>query len=98
MKTTPISISSPEGSEKDPNLIAGNLSLNPDTWYSLLLVVGKGGDFVAVIWDPANPGNSLQYREVIENWKEIEWTFRIQVNKGTIVFDDFEEIIFDDIK
>jgi hypothetical protein len=81
-----------------PAILAGNLSLNADTWYSLLLVVGKGGDFLAVIWNPANPAESLQYREVIENWQDAEWTFRIQVNQGLITFDDFEEIEFGAIK
>lgn len=85
-------------SRREPALIAGNLSLSPGTWYSVLLVVGKGGDFSAVLWDPANPQNRLQYREVIANWGEAEWAFRIQVNTGIITFDDFEEIEFDAIR
>lgn len=83
----------------DFHLLPGNLSLIPGTWYSLLLAVGKGGNFLAVIWDPANPANgSLQYRKVIENWTGTDWTFRTQVNKGSITFDNFEEIVLDDIR
>ncbi len=83
---------------REPSLVPGNLSLNPGTWYSLLMVVGRGGDFLAVIRDPTNPDKSLQYREVIDSWKELDWAFRIQVNQGTIAFDNFEEIAFDGIK
>ncbi|MGB8980448.1 MAG: hypothetical protein WCC12_01085, partial [Anaerolineales bacterium] len=45
--------------------IPGNFSLSPDTWYSLFMVVGKEGDFLALIWDPSNPDRSFRYREVI---------------------------------
>jgi hypothetical protein len=83
---------------RQPNPISGNLSLSPDTWYSLALAVGRGGDFLAVIWDPADPGKRLTYREQIPNWNELEWTFRIQVNQGTNLFDDFEETVFAGIK
>ncbi len=82
----------------DFHLLAGNLSLEPATWYSLLMAVGRDGNFLAVIWDPTNPGNNLQYRAVIENWKGLDWAFRIQVNQGLILFDDFEEVVFDDMK
>ncbi len=83
---------------REPSLVPGNLSLQPGTWYSLLMVVGRGGDFLAVIWDPTNPDKALQYRETIESWKELDWAFRIQANQGTILFDNFEEIVFDGIK
>ncbi len=83
---------------KDFQLLTGNLSLHPGSWYSVLLAVGRGGDFLAVVWDPANPDQSLQYRQTIVGWKELDWTFRTQVNNGTILFDNFEEIVFDDIK
>jgi hypothetical protein len=83
---------------REPIPIAGSLSLQAGTWYSLLLTVGTGGNFLAVLWDPANPQNRLQYREIIENWRGLDWTFRIQVNQGIITFDDFEEVTFDAIK
>ncbi len=83
---------------REPSPIPGNLSLQPDRWYSFALAVGTAGDFLVVIWDPAYPGESLSYRELISNWNALDWTFRIQVNRGTILFDDFEEIVFDNIK
>ncbi len=78
--------------------IPGDLYLSPDTWYSLFMVIGKEGDFLALIWDPSNPDRSLRYREVIKNWKGLNWRFHIQVNEGTITFDDFFQIEFDNIK
>lgn len=83
---------------RNPARISGNLSLVPGIWYSLLLVIGQGGDFLAVIWDRAYLDQSLQYREIMADWKGTDWTFRIQVNKGTIVFDDFAAIAFDGIQ
>lgn len=82
----------------DTARLAGSLTLTSGTWYSLLLAVERGGDFLAVLWDPANPENHLQYRELIPNWQGLDWTFRIQVNKGTIIFDDFEVVVFDGMK
>jgi hypothetical protein len=78
--------------------LPGNLYLNSNTWYSLFMVIGKEGDFLALIWDPSKPEKSLRYREVIKNWKGLNWQFHIQVNEGIITFDDFEEIEFDGIK
>jgi hypothetical protein len=83
---------------REPTPLAGNLALAPATWYSLLLAVGNGGDFLAVIWDPANPGASLQSREIIPGWQGLDWSFRMQVNQGTIRFDNFEELTFDRLK
>ena len=80
------------------NRLPGNLSLSPETWYSLFMAVGKDGDFLAVLWDPSSPDKSIRYREKIQAWAHINWQFRIQVNEGTIFFDDFQEIEFDGIR
>ena len=82
----------------DFNHLPGNLYPKPDRWYSLFMVIGKGGDFLALIWDTANPEKVIRYREKVEKWKELTWTFHIQVNERMIVFDNFEEIEFDGIK
>ena len=78
--------------------LSGNLAFNKGTWYSLLMVVGEGGNFLTLIWDPTDPQKNLQYRTVMENWRDIRWTFRIQLNTGAVLFDDFQEIQFDRIK
>jgi hypothetical protein len=80
------------------NHISGNLYPKPETWYSVFMAIGDGGDFLIIVWDPSNPGRYLRYREVIDNWKEKNWMFRTQVNEGTIIYDNFMEIEFDSIK
>ena len=82
----------------DFHVLPGNLAFNKGTWYSLLMAVGEGGNFLALIWDPTDPQKNLQYRTVMENWRDIRWTFRIQLNTGAVLFDDFQEIQFDRIK
>lgn len=81
-----------------PNHLRGNLHPKPDVWYSLFMVNAKGGDFFAIIWDPANPEKVIKYRVTLDQWKELNWAFHIQINQGTVVFDDFYEIEFDSIK
>ena len=78
--------------------LPGNFYPFSDTWYSFFMVSGKNGDFLALLWDPSNPEKTVIYRDKLENWGGLTWTFRTQVNEGTIIFDDFEEIEFDGIK
>ena len=78
--------------------LSGDLFLESETLYSLFMVAGKDGDLLTLIWDPAKANQTLRYREVVKSWSGINWIFRIQVNEGTIIFDDFMEIDFDDIK
>ncbi len=80
------------------NYLRGNFYLAPDTWYSLLMALGKDGDFFAIVWDPSNPDKIINDRRKIEDWKGITWTFRIGANEGTILFDDLMEVKFDTIK
>lgn len=86
------------GKNGSGNYLRGNFYPSPDTWYSLLMVVGKDGDFYALIWDPTNPANHITDRKKIEDWNSITWRFAIGANKGTILFDDFTEFTFDNIK
>lgn len=80
------------------NYLRGNFYLVPDTWYSLLMALGKNGEFFAIIWDPSNPEKFISDRRKIEEWSGITWRFNMGANKGTILFDDFMEIEFDNIK
>jgi hypothetical protein len=61
-------------------------------------VLGKDGDFFAIIWDPSKPNKIIHDRQKIETWKGLSWTFRIGADKGTILFDDFIRIKFDKLK
>jgi len=78
--------------------LSGDLFLKSETLYSLFMVAGKDGDLLTLIWDPSKPDQTLRYREVVKSWSGINWTFRIQANEGTIIFDDFMKIEFDGIK
>jgi endonuclease/exonuclease/phosphatase family metal-dependent hydrolase len=80
-----------------------NLTENPmlqsGGWYTLLLAVGKGGDLIARLWDPADPTTNYQFRDKLGEMRtELPWVFGIAANKGTVSIDSFAEIAFDEIK
>ncbi len=80
--------------------LQSNLNILSDTWYELLLAIGRNGHFLAVVWDPANP----QQRAVHDvlggpNWAGLTWVFLPKANVGeTVRVDDFFIITFGDIK
>jgi len=76
---------------------SGNFSVTPDTWYLLLLAIGKDSVYIVVLRDPLNPDESLRYRRKFEEQTKPTWKFHLNVNKDTILFDDFAEIEFDNI-
>ena len=80
------------------NSLHGNLKSNSETWYTLLMVTDADGEFLAVIWDPENPGRTAIYHEKNEKWAGYKWNLRIGANKGAIVFDDFMKISFSGIR
>lgn len=86
------------GKNGSGNYLRGNFYPAPDTWYSLLMVLGKDGDFYALMWDPSNPDKLISDRQKIEDWKGVTWRFALGADKGTILFDDFTEFTFDNIK
>lgn len=80
--------------------ISGDLKLTPGTEYSLLMAVLPNGEFLLVIWDPANPDLDIQYHLTKRNssWTELSWTFAIGINSGQVKFDNFREITFTQAK
>lgn len=79
--------------------LSGELKLVPDTWYQMLLVVGKGAEFLGVISDPNNPGLVRSYRVPKGgDWSGLQWTFFINGAKGTMLVDDLMKISFSGIK
>lgn len=81
------------------NNLYGNFKTKPDTWYSLLMALDENGEFLAIVWDPIDTSRVISYHEgAREKWAGLTWDFRIGANAGTIVFDDFMEITFDEIK
>jgi hypothetical protein len=79
--------------------LSGNFTPKPDTTYSLLLAPVPEGGFIGVIWNPSDPSQTILYREKIgKNWSKLPWVFKIGADKGTILFDNFREIIYDSVK
>lgn len=82
------------------NNLHGNLTLKADTWYNLLLAIGKNGEFLAVIWNPDNPTQQIRYHETIgKKWAGLNYKFQAKANIGETMFiDEFLKISFDEIK
>jgi len=82
------------------NNLNGNLTLQPDTWYYIIMAIGKNGEFLAVMWDPNNEGHRAVYNETInEKWVGKNWTFMPKANEGeTLYVDEFYRISFGEIK
>ena len=79
--------------------LSGNLTLEPDTTYSLLIAILSNGELLEVIWDPSNSSEALIHREKLdETWSGLTWTLWIGVNQGTIQLDNFNEIGFSSAK
>jgi hypothetical protein len=87
------------GKEYLGGTLSGNLALEPDTTYSLLMAILPNGELLEVIWNPSDPSETLYYREKFDpTWAGLTWTFYLQANQGTILFDDFREISFSGAK
>ena len=82
------------------NNLVGNLSLQPDMWYSIIMAIGKNGEFFSVMWDPRSEGHSAVYREGLgEKWIGKTWLFLPKVNEGEILYvDDFYRFSFGEIR
>lgn len=78
----------------------GNLSLKADTWYNLLMVVGKDGEFLAAVWNPTDPSQKTIYHEIIgPKWAGLSYKFQAKANiNETMYIDDFMKVSFDEIK
>jgi serine/threonine-protein kinase len=83
------------------NYLTGNFTVKPDTWYALMMAIAPGGDFKALIWDPAKPSNQIYYREKLgSGWDGLQWNFTAKsgIDKMTLQLKDFTEFFFLGIK
>ena len=80
--------------------LGGNFSPKADTWYNLLLAVGRNENYLVVIWDPEDPTKQLVYRDKLgEKWAGLQSQFTAQANVGeTVYIDDFLFLTFTDFK
>jgi len=77
----------------------GNLLLKPVTWYKLMIAVDGDGDFLLVLWDPADPLVQKTYRESLgESWAGLTWMFSADALRGILSFDEYSEVSFTDIR
>lgn len=75
--------------------LAGDLVIQPEVWYELMLAIGPGGEFLALIWDPETPEANLVYRRVVDRrWTGATWTFGVTSNAGFLALDDFALVAF----
>jgi hypothetical protein len=76
------------------NLI-GNYRPKPDTWYYVLIAIGPEADFLAVMWEPAEPANAVRYEEHLgDEWADLNWRFAFGADRGSASYDDFTELRF----
>ncbi len=75
-----------------------NFYAKADTWYTILLAVADGGEFLAVIWEKDNPENAARYHEAIPAWEEISWNIFLSANTGEIEIDNFRLLSFSTFK
>jgi hypothetical protein len=75
----------------------GNLSLDPDTWYHLLLAVDQDAEFVAQIWSSDDPSTFSEYRQTLEDWTDQEWHAAFCNAQGDVFVESYTEIVFDEL-
>jgi hypothetical protein len=86
------------GSNLISGRLIGNFSLEPDTQYSLAIMIGNDGELMAVIWDVADPTKIISTHEQVgTSWVGHTWKFAVGANLGQVVFDNLRIVSFDEI-
>jgi hypothetical protein len=94
-----VYLNSQVGKDELDGTFDGNLALMPNTTYSTLLAILPDGEFLHVIWDPSDPTETLSYlKKFDETWFQLSWAFHLPANKGSIIFDNYQEIRFGGLK
>lgn len=75
--------------------LVGNLKLQPDTTYTVALMIGEGGEFGAIVWDPADPSQLVSTHETLgTSWADRSWGLAIGGNAGQITYDNLRFVSF----
>ncbi len=80
--------------------LRGTLRVLSNTWYYLLLAIGRNGHFLAVVWNPDDAAQRTVY-DVLSppNWTGRSWVFLPKASTGeTVYVTDFSRLRFTDIK
>ena len=78
----------------DDNPLDGDLSLDPDTWYQLLLAADQDAEFVAHVWESDDPSTYSEYRQTLEDWTDQEWYGVFCNARGNVFIDSYSEVSF----
>ena len=67
-----------KGSNYPEVSLSGNLTPEAGKWYSLLMTIGKNGNFYTRVWDPSNPQSFLESTlNLGSSWSGLSWTFSV---------------------
>jgi serine/threonine protein kinase/formylglycine-generating enzyme required for sulfatase activity len=71
----------------------GDLTIEPDTWYALLLTIGGTGEFTARVWTPENPEDYYELKKVMgPGWENKSWHLGIGADTGSIEITNYQEL------
>lgn len=80
-------------------ILSGDLTLEPETTYTILISILPDGEFLLALWNPQDPVKALNHRATFDlTWANSTWTFYLQANRGSILFDNFRRIAFNATK
>jgi hypothetical protein len=70
------------------------LTLDPGTWYVLMLHIGGNKPFIARIWEKSNPANAVNYEvQLDETWQSQKWLPLFLVGPtGRLEVERYEEL------
>jgi hypothetical protein len=79
--------------------LAGEVTLLADRWYQLLIGIAPQGEFLAVAWDPERLDRRTEYRGHLgPEWAGQTWSFAIGADSGRVLFDDYQDIEFAELR
>src|SRR3990172_1844252 len=89
-----------QGSTLISGRLIGNFTPQPGVQYSLAMMVGQDGEFMAILWDTSDPSKTISTREQKgSSWFGHTWGFAIGANQGNnILFDNLRLVQFEEIK
>ena len=69
--------------------------LKPDSWYYLLIRLGKNGDVTMKIWNKIRQKQSIEFHLALgEDWVGKYWTAELQVPGGKLEVDEYFQLNF----
>lgn len=80
-----------------PGSFKGNLKVQEDVWYNIVLAQDKDHNFIIRLWDPNAPEKELTY---FRNWQDFPTTYyfiSFISSKRTLLIDDFTVFEFSEL-